>query len=44
MMIKEETLERKAKKNNFFETFFVVFRIIIVKIKHETIKNNKTSN
>lgn len=32
MMTKEETLERKVKKNNFFETFFVLFRITIVKI------------
>ena len=31
-MIKEETLERKVKKNNFFETFFILFRIIIVRI------------
>ena len=32
MMTKKETLERKVKKNNFFETFFILFRIIIVKI------------
>ena len=31
-MIKEETLERKVKKNNFFETFFILLRITIVKI------------
>ena len=32
MMKKEETIEIKVKKNNFFETFFILFRITIVKI------------